>query len=85
VVRINEGFKSLESLLLSSAGKYCFGNQITLADCCLAPQVYNAVRFNVDLCKFPTISRINEALMELDAFKKSSPSSQPDTPENLKA
>jgi len=82
---IIEGFKSLEAMLLSSAGKYCFGDQITLADCCLAPQVYNAARFNVDLSKFPTISRINEALMELDAFKKSSPSSQPDTPENLKA
>lgn len=42
---ISEGFEALEKILQKSAGEYCVGNQITLADCVLVPQVYNANRF----------------------------------------
>lgn len=41
---ITKGFKAIEKFLESSAGKYCVGDEITLADCCLIPQVYNARR-----------------------------------------
>lgn len=41
---ITKGFKALEKILATSAGKYCVGDQITLADCCLVPQVFNAHR-----------------------------------------
>jgi maleylacetoacetate isomerase len=41
---INRGFKAIEKLLFTCAGKYCVGDEITLADCCLVPQVYNAHR-----------------------------------------
>lgn len=41
---INRGFTALEQLLSSSAGKYCVGDEITMADCCLVPQVANARR-----------------------------------------
>lgn len=36
---INRGFKAVEKLLSQSAGKYCVGDEITFADCCLIPQV----------------------------------------------
>ncbi|KAJ3110223.1 Glutathione S-transferase zeta-1 [Phlyctochytrium bullatum] len=94
---IIRGFRALEKILAGGlAGKYCVGDEITLADICLVPQYYNAVRyealshsrltvlrplvirFNVDLAEFPTITRIQNALSELDAFKKAHPSAQPD-------
>ncbi|XP_071788508.1 maleylacetoacetate isomerase-like [Asterias amurensis] len=78
---IKEGFEALEKLLEQTAGTYCVDDEITMADLCLVPQVYNANRFKVDMSKFPVISRINAALMELDSFKASHPSKQPDCPE----
>lgn len=41
---ITRGFRAVEKLLSTSAGKYCVGDEITLADCCLVPQVFNARR-----------------------------------------
>ncbi|XP_017331600.1 maleylacetoacetate isomerase isoform X2 [Ictalurus punctatus] len=82
---INKGFKALESILKQTSGTYCFGNEISMADVCLVPQVYNAERFKVDLDQYPTIKRINQTLMELEAFKGTHPSCQPDTPDDLRA
>ena len=65
-------------MLSHTAGKYSVGDSITFADLCLVPQVYNAVRFGVPLEQFPTIVRINDALSELDEFKKAHPNVQPD-------
>jgi len=42
---INNGFKALEQVLLKSAGKYCVGDELTMADLFIPPQVYNANRF----------------------------------------
>lgn len=81
---ISEGFSSLEKLLHQTAGKYCVGDEVTMADLCLVPQVYNANRFQVDMSPYPAISRINAALQELDAFKVSHPTKQPDCPEDLR-
>jgi maleylacetoacetate isomerase len=41
---IQKGFKAIETLLSDSAGIYCVGNEISMADCCLIPQVFNARR-----------------------------------------
>lgn len=41
---INKGLAAIEKLLAESAGEYCVGDEITLADCCLVPQVFNARR-----------------------------------------
>lgn len=46
---ILKGFEAIEKLLAGSAGKYCVGDEITLADCCLAPQVYNARRYEMKI------------------------------------
>ncbi|KAI5616719.1 maleylacetoacetate isomerase isoform 2 [Silurus asotus] len=82
---INKGFNALESILKQTSGTYCFGNEISMADICLAPQVYNAERYKVDLDQYPTIKRINQTLMKIEAFKVSHPSCQPDTPDQMKA
>ncbi|XP_068948400.1 maleylacetoacetate isomerase isoform X5 [Petaurus breviceps papuanus] len=39
---INSGFGALEHVLQSTAGKYCVGDEISMADICLVPQVANA-------------------------------------------
>ncbi|KAM9787015.1 maleylacetoacetate isomerase isoform X1 [Syngnathus typhle] len=82
---INRGFEALEPLLKQTAGKYCVGDEISMADVCLVPQVYNAERFKVDLSLYPTIQRLNETLMKIEAFQVSHPSCQPDTPVELQA
>ena len=52
---------------------YCHGDQVTIADICLVPQIYNAKRWEIDLSSMPKINRINAKLLELDAFSKSAP------------
>ncbi len=73
---IISGFHALEEKLKKSAGKYCFGDDITLADICLIPQVYNAKRFNVEeISAFPIINRIYYMAMTHPAFIAASPES----------
>lgn len=57
---------------------YCYGETPTLADCCLAPQIYNAQRFNVSFDGLPRTMAAYEAAMALPAFQKAQPSSCPD-------
>ncbi len=75
---IAEGFASLEQRLAVSAGTYCVGDQVTLADLCLVPQVYNARRYSCDLDPFPTIVRVDAACQKLPAFAEAKPERQPD-------
>jgi len=76
---IDKGLKAVEKVLEKSAGKYCVGNSISMADCCLVPQVYNAKRFNVDMNQFPIIKEIIGNLETEDAFVKAHPQQQPDS------
>ena len=76
---ISVGFDALEAFLAKTAGEYCVGDQITMADLCLVPQVYNARRFKIDVeNKYPTIFRIDAALTSLDAFVAAHPDQMPD-------
>jgi maleylacetoacetate isomerase len=79
---VDAGFKALEALLSRSAGVYCVGDSVTLADCCLVPQCYAARRFGVGVtaATFANIHRIEQKLLELDAFRASHPDKQPDCP-----
>ena len=77
---IAEGFQVMEALLVQERknGKYCYRDQVTMADCCLVPQVFNAILYKCDLKPYPTVMRIHEACMKLDAFVLAQPSKQPD-------
>ncbi|MFM0466999.1 maleylacetoacetate isomerase [Paraburkholderia strydomiana] len=77
---VDTGFATLEAHLASDGrtGKLCFGDEPTLADACLIPQVFNAQRFNVDTSKYPTIQRIHDHAMQIDAFARAAPGVQPD-------
>lgn len=81
---INIGFIALENVLKNTSGKYCVGDNITMADCCLVPQVFNAQRYNVDFTKFPNIKRINDNCMKVKAFQLAHPDNMPDAPKQSK-
>lgn len=77
---IAEGLHGLEVFLASSknTGKYCYRDQVTIADCCLVPQVFNAQRYQCALAPYPTIMAIFDECMKLEAFIHAQPSRQPD-------
>lgn len=76
---VAEGFQALEPLLAAHAsGPFCHGDQPTLADVCLLPQVFNAQRFKVPLEAFPRIRAIHDACMAQPAFANAHPLQQPD-------
>ncbi|EFC46024.1 predicted protein [Naegleria gruberi] len=75
---IELGFNSIEKVLEKTAGKFCVGDDVSMADCCLIPQVYGARRYGVDMNKYPIIARIERACAEMEAFKKAHPEQQVD-------
>jgi maleylacetoacetate isomerase len=76
---IGEGFDAIEAQLAARpASRCCFGEEPTLADVCLVPQVANARRVKLDLAPWPRIAAINEACLALPAFDQARPENQPD-------
>lgn len=75
---IADGLAKLEAELAGGKGKYCHGDSPTMADCCLAPQIFNAKRYQSDLAPYPNTMRVFEACMQLEAFDRAQPSKQPD-------
>lgn len=68
----------------SETGRFCHGNAPTLADVCIATQVFGAKFFNCDTTSVPTVMRVFDECMKLEAFDKSQPLKQPGAPKELK-
>jgi len=75
---IADGLAKFEADLGQGKGKFCHGDAPTLADCCLVPQIFNAMRYHSDLAPYPNTMRVFENCMKLDAFDRAQPSKQPD-------
>ena len=73
---VTAGFEAYEALV--RPGPYSCGSDVTMADICLVPQVYNARRLKVPLDKFPKIVGIDAACLKLSAFDRARPENQPD-------
>jgi maleylpyruvate isomerase len=77
---IEVGFEAYEASVARNphTGSFSHGNQPTMADLCLVPQVFNAQRFRVDMTRYPTIQRIFTTCMKHPAFDMAQPANQPD-------
>lgn len=72
-----EGFRAAEAIATRGQGPYLFGSEVSLADVCLVPQMYNARRFDVPLDDFPRLVAADAHCNSLPAFIEARPERQP--------
>lgn len=76
---VADGLSAVEQLLAAApAGDFSVGDTPTIADCCLVPQVANAMRMGCNLRQYTRIQAIYAHCMAQDAFMKAEPQKQPD-------
>ncbi|MBV8839249.1 MAG: maleylacetoacetate isomerase [Alphaproteobacteria bacterium] len=82
---IGEGLAALESHLArdKQTGKFAHGEAVTMADICLVSHAAGSGFFNVDVAPFPTVKRIADTCMAIDAFARAHPLKQPGAPASL--
>jgi maleylacetoacetate isomerase len=81
---MGDGLAAYERLAATTAGKYSYGDNVTMADVCLVPAVWGAIRFGVDLNELPIVKRVFEEMSKLDAVVKGHWKNQEDTPVELR-
>ena len=72
---IGIGLGNYEALVRETAGTFSVGDQLTMADLCLVPQVWNARRFGMDMAAWPTVRGIFERCLATDACRATEPRS----------
>jgi len=75
---IGDGFAALETLIGRHGGRFAYGDEPGLTDCCIVPQLFAAERFEVDVSSFPRLRAVAEHARQLEAFSRAAPSAQPD-------
>ncbi|OGA47868.1 MAG: maleylacetoacetate isomerase [Betaproteobacteria bacterium RIFCSPLOWO2_12_FULL_62_58] len=83
---ILEALKAIEAHLVGEpeTGRFCHGDTPTLADICLATQVFGTQFFNCDTSGVPAVMRIFGECMKIEAFDRAQPLKQPGAPKELK-
>lgn len=72
-----QGLEALERELADArTGRFCHGDEPTMADVCLVPQIFNARRYQTEVERYERTMRIHDECMRLDAFRKAQPSEQ---------
>jgi maleylpyruvate isomerase len=67
---VTRGLAALEREAAASAGRFLVGDEVSLADVCLVPQLYAARRFGVEPAMYPTLARIEATCADLPAFRE---------------
>lgn len=69
----------MEKTIAKTSGKYCFGDNLTLADIFFHPQITAAVeKIGIDIQKYPKLKEISENLSKIPEFIDALPKNQPD-------
>ncbi|WP_176592879.1 maleylacetoacetate isomerase [Sphingobium sp. EM0848] len=77
---LGDGLQALEGLLSErDVTPFAFGDSPTLADICLAPQLYSADRFGISYAHLPRISALAESYARHPAFVAAHAHCQPDS------
>jgi maleylpyruvate isomerase len=77
---IGQGLRAVEAVAVGSAGRFCVGDAVSLADVYMVPQILAARRFDVDMEPLVTLRRVEAACLELPGFQLARPEAQPDAP-----
>jgi maleylacetoacetate isomerase len=82
---LSRGLAVYETLLVKSGkmGEFSCGDQISMADICLLPQLYNARRYKVDLSPFPHLLKIEKNMLKNSAIQKATPEAHQSAPEGF--
>ena len=75
---IAPGFDALNALVARHGAGFSFGDEPTLADCYLIPQLYSARRFNVETAAWPALEAVEARALAHPAFAAAHPDRQPD-------
>ena len=77
---LGAGLDAMETLLAEhpESGRFCHGDQPTLADIGLVTQVTPARNFGVDLAPYSRVTRVYDNAMAIPAFADAHPAKQPD-------
>ena len=73
---IERGITAYEKKIESTAGSYSIGGHLTLADLCLIPQLYNAIRYDINFTHLSNINRIYQKCRALPACRVAEPEQQ---------
>ena len=80
----DRGFKAYEATCKQYSGAYSVGDEMTLADICLLPAVWNALRVGMSLDDYPTVKRIHDVMKDMPEVQAAHWANQPDTPSHEK-
>jgi len=75
---VGRGLRALEAVVAESAGRFAVGDEISVADLCIVPEMYFARRFSIPLDAHPTLLRVEAACAALPAFAAAHAERQPD-------
>ena len=68
---LSKGLRSLETTLKVTSGKFCVGDELSIADLCLVPQIFHVKRNSIEFSEklYPYLTRINNELEKIPEFK----------------
>ncbi len=82
---LKKSWEALETWVNKYSKQYCFGDQVSLADCFLLPHAFASERFGLNLATYARGHSLVQGLLRQNWVKKAHPYYQPDTPEDLRS